>query len=102
MANKTMTIAEAIADIKRKRDMAMQEILLMVEADAKMNTPVRTGTLKRSITHEMKSDENKTVGSVGSNVEYAYWVDRNIPYLSSAVDQNLDKIRKKIAEVMRS
>jgi len=45
----------------------------MVETDAKLLSPVLTGTLKRSITHSVKSDDDKTVGAVGSDVEYAYW-----------------------------
>ena len=60
-----------------------------------------TGTLKRSITHDTRSEDIKTKGAVGSNVEYAYWAERNQPYLEPAVDQNMENIKRRIKEVMR-
>lgn len=100
MANRKMTFSEAIADMKKRRELAMEEVCLIVEADAKLNCPVKTGALKRSITHAVESDESKTVGRVGSNVEYAYWAERHTPYLEPAVDQNRENIKRKIKEVM--
>ncbi len=90
----------AIQDVARKRERAVEDVCLIVEADSKLNCPVKTGTLRRSITHEVKSDENKTMGSVGSNVEYAYWAERHTPYLEPAVDQNQQIIINKIKEVL--
>lgn len=89
-----------IDEITKKRELAVEEVCLIVEADAKLNCPVDTGTLKRSITHAVKSDETKTVGSVGSNVEYAYWAERKNPYLEPAVDQNQQIILNKMKEVL--
>lgn len=89
-----------INDVIAKRERAVEEVCLIVEADAKLNCPVKTGNLKRSITHAVQSDENKTVGSVGSNVEYAYWAERHTPYLEPAVDQNKQSIINKIKEVL--
>lgn len=91
---------KAIEDVKKKRELAVKEALLMVEADSKLLCPVLSGTLKRSITHEVKSDDLKTVGAVGSNVEYAYWAERHKPYLSQAVDMNQENIKRKMAEVL--
>lgn len=45
---------------------------LMIENDAKVNCPVKTGLLRSSITHEVKGNE----GQVGSNIEYAPYVRR--------------------------
>lgn len=92
---------EEIEKMKQLRHKAVTEACLIVEADAKMLCPVDSGTLKRSITHAVDSDENKTVGSVGSNVEYAYWAERNQPYLEPAVDMNLEQIKRKMAEVLK-
>lgn len=92
---------EVIEEVRRKREEAVEECLLLVEADAKLNCPVRTGTLKRSITHDTRSEDIKTKGAVGSNVEYAYWAERNQPYLEPAVDQNMENIKRRIKEVMR-
>ena len=89
-----------IEDVKKKRERAVTESVLMIEADGKMLCPVRSGTLKRSITHEVKSDTNKTVGAVGSNVEYAYWAEKHQPYLEPAVDMNMETVKRKIKEVM--
>lgn len=100
MANKKMTFAEAIADVKKRRELAMEEICTMVEADAKLLTPVLTGNLKRSYTHAIKSDDKKTQGSVGTTVEYAIYAERKKPHLEPAVDMNLQRIKQKITEVM--
>lgn len=89
-----------ITDVMTRREKAVEEVCLIVEADAKLNCPVDTGTLKRSITHKVESDDKKTVGSVGSNVEYAYWAERQNPYLEPAVDQNKQTIMNKIEEVL--
>jgi len=89
-----------IEKIKKAREKAVLESLLMIEADAKLMCPVKTGTLKRSITHAVKTEENVTKGSVGSNVEYAYWAEKHQAYLEPAVDQNLENIKRKIAEVL--
>lgn len=89
-----------IKDMQKRRKRAVEEVVLMVEADSKMLCPVDTGTLRRSITHDVKSDDKKTQGSVGSSVEYAYWAERKKPYLEPAVDQNKENIIRKIKEVM--
>jgi len=91
---------KVIEDVKKRREKAITECVIMVEADAKLLCPIDTGTLKRSITHEVESDNKKTIGAVGSNVEYAYWAERNQPYLEPAVDQNLERIKQKIKEVL--
>ena len=89
-----------IERIKKAKEKSVLESLLMIEADAKLMCPVKTGTLKRSITHAVKTEENVTKGSVGSNVEYAYWAEKHQAYLEPAVDQNLENIKRKIAEVL--
>ena len=49
----------------------LQKAGLLVEATAKLNCPVETGTLRRSITHEVNDD---TV-YIGTNLEYAPYVE---------------------------
>jgi hypothetical protein len=93
---------KAIEEMRVRRQKAIEEACLLIEADAKMMCPVRTGTLKRSITHEVRTDDDKTEGAVGSNVEYAYWAERKRPYLEPAVDKNLEQIRRRIAEVLNN
>lgn len=69
----------------------------MVERDAKIFCPVKTGTLKRSITHNFL-DEHTAI--VGSNVEYAPFVELGTskmaarPYLRPALHKNLGAIKR--------
>lgn len=44
---------------------------VLVETTAKEKVPVETGTLKRSITHEIEGN----TGIVGTNMEYAPYVE---------------------------
>jgi hypothetical protein len=97
----TSPFQKVISDVQKKREKAIKEAVIMIEADAKLLAPVDTGTLKRSITHEVKSDVKKTTGSVGTNVEYAYWADRDQPYLSASVDKNQEAIKRKMEEVLK-
>jgi hypothetical protein len=50
----------------------MSRLVLTVEAEAKRQVPVRTGTLRRSITSVVESAGER--GRVGSNLRYALWV----------------------------
>lgn len=50
---------------------AISKSCYIVETDAKKNCPVDTGTLRRSITSEI----HDKYGEVGTNVEYAPYVE---------------------------
>lgn len=54
---------------------AMTRSVLQVERDAKAVAPVYTGTLRRSITHEVTAAAGGVVGKVGTNVPYAKIVE---------------------------
>lgn len=54
---------------------AMNRSVLSVERSAKQVVPVDTGTLRRSITHEVRPSPGMVVGRVGSNVPYARYVE---------------------------
>lgn len=101
MAN-GITTEEAKRRMKEKAMRAMMESVLMVEADAKLLVGVDTGHLRSSITHDVKDEEDKIVGEVGTSVEYAFFHALQNPYLENAVDQNLEQIRRKIREVLSS
>lgn len=82
----------------------MESSMLMVEADGKLLCPVgvypkssgRTGgTLRRSITHEVTQANDKTTGVVGSNVEYAPYVDYKKHFLEQSIDKNKSAIDEK-------
>ena len=51
---------------------SLEETATMVIADTKLNTPVKTGMLKRSWTHgNVQGDNTKKSIEVGSSLEYA-------------------------------
>lgn len=69
----------------------LETVLQRIEAAAKRNCPVDTGRLRSSITHEMLSGGGSLIGRVGSNVEYAAYVELGTsrmaarPYLRPAL-----------------
>lgn len=54
---------------------AMRSAVLLVDRDAKKGAPVDTGRLRASITPEVRTQGNDVLGVVGSNVEYAPFVE---------------------------
>jgi hypothetical protein len=69
-----------LAQLKRR---LMSRIVITVEGNAKRVTPVRTGTLRRSITSEVIGTGEK--GIVGTNVRYAPTVHRRKPFLTQGL-----------------
>ncbi len=53
----------------------LEKACLMIEAAAKKNCPVDDGQLRQSIESEVKEENGKLVGYIGSNVEYAPYVE---------------------------
>ncbi len=98
---KGISIEEAKKQMREKAKKALEEGLLMIEADAKLKCGVDTGTLRRSITHQVEETEDNIIGEVGSyGIEYAYYHSLQNDYLESSVDENLEAIRRKIGEVL--
>ena len=92
-------------------DNAINEVLLEtadeVIADTKLNTPVKTGTLKRSWTHDnVEHNGNKYTVEVGSSLLYAPFVEEGHRQgstfvqgrfmLKDSIDKNKDKLQQKI------
>lgn len=63
-----------IQDMKAYED-CMEQACILVENQAKINCPVDTGQLRQSITHDTTVENNELVGIVGTNVEYAPYVE---------------------------
>jgi hypothetical protein len=61
---------EAIAEMKRKREQTIEEIAVFVEAEAKQRVKVKTGELRRKITHVTEHGDEVSRAKVGSNLEY--------------------------------
>ena len=54
---------------------AMEQACILVENEAKIKCPVDNGLLRNSITHYIEDNPNELVGVVGTNVEYAPYVE---------------------------
>lgn len=52
----------------------MEKVCLFIEGEAKDRCPVGSGTLRASITYQIDSNQDKIVGYVGSNLDYAPFV----------------------------
>jgi len=56
---------------------------VLVESRAKRNTPVDTGRLRASITHELGSEGRDLVARIGTNVDYALPVELGTIYMAA-------------------
>ena len=88
---------------------SLDETSTMIISDTKLNTPVKTGSLKRSWTHDnVEHDGNKYSVQVGSSVIYAPYVEEGHRQgsafvqgrfmLKDSIDKNKDKLQQKINE----
>ena len=84
------SIDSIILKLENLADIDIEPILekacLIVENDAKLGCPVDTGVLKSSITHVVEDE----VGMVGTNVEYAPYVEFGTGLFSSKGDGRKD------------
>lgn len=63
------------AEIERLLAKGMEKALLIIESDAKRNCPVDEGLLRASISHETEVGDEEVKGRVGTNVEYAPYIE---------------------------
>ena len=87
---------------------SLEETSTMVIADTKLNTPVKTGALKRSWTHDNVEHNGDTYTvEVGSSLLYAPFVEEGHRtrgntfvqgrfMLRDSIDKNKDKLQQKI------
>lgn len=52
----------------------MENACLLIEGEARKECPVDQGFLRASITHSIREDGDKLIGTIGSNLEYAPYV----------------------------
>lgn len=80
---------------------AADEIALRIEADAAREVNVDTGRLRASIDHEVERVATHTVrAAVGSNVEYAPFVEMDYPFLRPVFEANHDLVEQRIGEAL--
>lgn len=91
---------DILKKIGSKVEEGMKKACVIVQDDAKRNCPVDTGRLQGSISHEVTHEGNDVVGIVGTDVEYAPYVELGTykmsarPYLFPAGERNKDKIEQ--------
>lgn len=78
---------------------ALESTGLVAEGDVKAITPVDTGRLRNSITHAVDPAEKAVI--VGTNVEYAVYVENRTSYLVRAVNANQRKYRGILEKALR-
>lgn len=93
------TVNEVLQQINEQAKQVMEEGCTMIEADGKLLCGVKTGTLRRSITHEVTQEGNVITGAVGSPVEYAPFHELHNPFLENAVDMNKAAIESKFQNI---
>ena len=69
--------AEVIAAMKEQVAIAMESIGQEAEGYAKEDCPVDTGRLRNSISHAVDDSGNEIAVYIGTNVEYAPYVEYN-------------------------
>lgn len=96
---------EVLREVERRTNVMLTKIGLFVEGESKVRSPVDTGNLKGSIDSEVARN-NKSV-QIGTNVEYALDVEKGTrkqrpqPYLTPALEDNIDNIGRLAEETMR-
>lgn len=93
--------------VERALRSAVFEGCTIVHESATRIVPVRTGNLKGSLSVDVQSQPGAALGRVGTNVEYAPYVEFGTdrmdarPYLRPALDENQERIRKKMQEAIK-
>lgn len=77
---------------------AMEQACILVENEAKIKCPVDNGLLRNSITHYIEGNPNELVGVVGTNVEYAPYVEFGTGIYSSLGNGRQDRWKYKDAK----
>ncbi|MFZ5688673.1 MAG: HK97-gp10 family putative phage morphogenesis protein [Bacillota bacterium] len=100
--------AQASEQATNAAEKALLKGALLVERDAKQNTPVDTGRLRASITHRLSgAGTERVVVEIGTATEYAPFVEFGTtkmtaqPFLNPALKANKDKVKQMVADAVR-
>lgn len=86
---------------------AVRNTAFKIEASAKRAAPVDTGRLRGSITTKFKSSNTNPEAEVGTNVEYAPYVEYGTikmagkPFLNPAYDKHLEEFENEVSRIIR-
>lgn len=106
--------AELARKLKNYSDKAETEVqkavlkgCIAIEGEAKLKSPVDTGYMRASITHQVQSKGHEVVGLVGTNVEYAPYVEYGAgkrtpkPFLHPAYEKHIEQIKGDIKQALK-
>lgn len=102
-AEKILREFNFIETVEKDVSKLIKNTLHNIERDAKKSCPVDTGRLRGSITTNIISTYS---GEVGTNVEYAGWVEYGTryqsaqPYFEPAVEKNEDKFNEELDKII--
>lgn len=94
------------AEMQQKVVEALESVGLLAEAQVKAKTPVDTGRLRNSITHDVDMGEQCAI--VGTNVEYASFVEYGTsktpaqPFLKNTIQENAGTYKDIIETIVKS
>lgn len=92
--DKLISKLEKLEDVNQ----AMEQACILVENEAKIKCPVDNGLLRNSITHYIEDNPDELVGVVGTNVEYAPYVEFGTGIYSSLGNGRQDRWKYKDAK----
>lgn len=97
----------AALDIRSATLQGMTASTIVVQSDALRRAPVDTGLLRKSIARTVEQNMLKTIGKVGTNVEYAPFIEfgtskaKSQPFLIPGLESNINKIKGLIAAAIK-
>lgn len=106
VANVLATLENA-QEIMPELNNAVRNTAFKIEASAKRAAPVDTGRLRGSITTEFKSSNSNPKAEVGTNVEYAPYIEYGTikmaakPFLNPAYDRHIDDFEAEVSRIVR-
>jgi HK97 gp10 family phage protein len=99
--------AKLIAAMREKLPSAVQAGAFLIENDAKVNCPVRTGTLRRSIHTDVETvDQDRVTARVSPGVDYGVYVELGTrrqhahPYLTPAFESQKDNAVQEVTQAL--
>ena len=100
--------AQAEEELKSAVLQAMTQIAITANGHAAISCPVDTGRLRASISNEAESNSTGGSASVGTNVEYARYVEygargrAGVHYLRNSIADHLDEYKTVIESALKS
>ena len=95
---------EVLAALKKAKKRGLEAIGLTAEGYAKKDTPVDTGRLRNSISHETDDD----AAYIGTNVEYAPYVElgargrQGVHMLQRAATEHADEYKQIMEDALKN